>query len=49
MGLMVDRLGAKKVLTLGVVLYTVGQFGFALSSSYAMALGSRALLAAGTR
>ncbi|UKY51371.1 MFS transporter [Streptomyces inhibens] len=46
-GLMVDRLGAKKVLTLGVVLYTVGQFGFALSSSYAMALGSRALLGCG--
>lgn len=46
-GLLVDRLGAKKVLTLGVVLYTVGQFGFALSSSYAMALGSRALLGCG--
>src|SRR3954454_6900713 len=39
-GLMVDRLGAKKVLALGVVLYTVGQFGFALSASYPMALGS---------
>ncbi|WP_433859937.1 MFS transporter [Streptomyces kronopolitis] len=46
-GLLVDRLGAKKVLTLGVVLYTVGQFGFALSSSYPMALGSRALLGCG--
>ncbi|MFE0187145.1 nitrate/nitrite transporter [Streptomyces sp. NPDC059008] len=46
-GLMVDRLGAKKVLTLGVVLYTVGQFGFALSASYPMALGSRALLGCG--
>ncbi|MGY5123281.1 MFS transporter [Streptomyces nigrescens] len=46
-GLLVDRLGPKKVLTLGVVLYTVGQFGFALSSSYAMALGSRALLGCG--
>ncbi|WSB70202.1 MFS transporter [Streptomyces decoyicus] len=46
-GLMVDRLGPKRVLTLGVVLYTVGQFGFALSSSYAMALGSRALLGCG--
>ncbi len=46
-GLLVDRLGAKKVLTLGVVLYTLGQFGFALSSSYAMALGSRALLGCG--
>ncbi|MFD8543660.1 nitrate/nitrite transporter [Streptomyces sp. NPDC059649] len=46
-GLLVDRLGAKKVLTLGVVLYTVGQFGFALSASYPMALGSRALLGCG--
>ncbi|MYU54929.1 MFS transporter [Streptomyces kasugaensis] len=46
-GLMVDRLGAKKVLTVGVVLYTVGQFGFALSESYGLALGSRALLGCG--
>ncbi|WP_373299800.1 MFS transporter [Streptomyces albospinus] len=46
-GLLVDRFGAKKVLTLGVVLYTVAQFGFALSASYAMALGSRALLGCG--
>ncbi len=46
-GLMVDRLGAKKVLTLGVVLYTLGQFGFALSASYPMALLSRALLGCG--
>nr|WP_310713002.1 MFS transporter [Streptomyces lydicus] len=46
-GLMVDRLGTKKVLTIGVVLYTAGQFGFALSSSYPMALGSRALLGCG--
>ncbi|MFF4701023.1 MFS transporter [Streptomyces chattanoogensis] len=46
-GLLVDKLGAKKVLTIGVVLYTLGQFGFALSHSYAMALGSRALLGCG--
>ncbi|MFF2806029.1 nitrate/nitrite transporter [Streptomyces sp. NPDC058000] len=46
-GLLVDRLGAKKVLTLGVVLYTAGQFGFAFSDSYGMALGSRALLGCG--
>ncbi|MFG2284632.1 nitrate/nitrite transporter [Streptomyces sp. NPDC048595] len=46
-GLMVDRLGAKKVLTLGVVLYTLGQFGFALSASYPMALLSRGLLGCG--
>lgn len=30
-GLLVDRLGTKKVLTLGVVLFTLGQLGFALS------------------
>ncbi|MFI6878429.1 nitrate/nitrite transporter [Streptomyces sp. NPDC050400] len=46
-GLMVDRLGTKKVLTLGVVLFTAGQLGFAFSSSYGMALASRALLGCG--
>ncbi|MET7616230.1 MFS transporter [Streptomyces sp. NPDC005408] len=46
-GLMVDRLGTKKVLTIGVVLFTVGQLGFALSPSYGMALASRALLGCG--
>ncbi|MFI0775688.1 nitrate/nitrite transporter [Streptomyces sp. NPDC021212] len=46
-GLMVDRLGTRKVLALGIVLFTLGQFGFALSHSYAMALGSRALLGCG--
>ncbi|WP_320784871.1 MFS transporter [Streptomyces sp. CRN 30] len=46
-GLLVDRLGTKKVLTLGVVLFTVGQLGFALSPSYGMALASRALLGCG--
>lgn len=46
-GLLVDRLGTKKVLTLGVVLFTVGQLGFALSPSYGAALASRALLGCG--
>ncbi|MFV0128817.1 MFS transporter [Streptomyces sp. HMX112] len=46
-GLMVDRLGTKKVLTLGVVLFTVGQLGFGLSPSYGTALASRALLGCG--
>ncbi|MEV7427073.1 MULTISPECIES: MFS transporter [unclassified Streptomyces] len=46
-GLMVDRLGTKKVLTLGVVLFTVGQLGFAFSPSYGTALASRALLGCG--
>ncbi|MGP3980808.1 MFS transporter [Streptomyces sp. KR80] len=46
-GLMVDRLGTKKVLGLGAVLFTVGQLGFALSHSYPTALVSRALLGCG--
>ncbi|MFC4495710.1 nitrate/nitrite transporter [Streptomyces ovatisporus] len=46
-GLLVDRLGTKKVLTLGVVLFTAGQFGFALSESYVAALACRALLGCG--
>ncbi|MFD5329013.1 nitrate/nitrite transporter [Streptomyces sp. NPDC127092] len=46
-GLMVDRLGTKKVLTIGVLLFTLGQLGFALSPSYPMALASRALLGCG--
>ncbi|TLQ44783.1 MFS transporter [Streptomyces marianii] len=46
-GLMVDRLGTKRVLTIGVVLFTAGQLGFALSPSYGTALGARALLGCG--
>ncbi|MEU6056737.1 MFS transporter [Streptomyces sp. NPDC047097] len=46
-GLMVDRLGTKRVLTYGVVLFTVGQLGFALSPSYGTALAARALLGCG--
>ncbi|MFJ1748997.1 nitrate/nitrite transporter [Streptomyces sp. NPDC088116] len=46
-GLMVDRLGTKKVLTIGVVLFTIGQLGFALSPTYGAALASRALLGCG--
>ncbi|MFE3580504.1 MFS transporter [Streptomyces vinaceus] len=46
-GLMVDRLGTKKVLTLGAVLFTAGQVGFALSPTYGMALAARALLGCG--
>ncbi|MET7933371.1 MFS transporter [Streptomyces sp. NPDC005322] len=46
-GLMVDRLGTRKVLMIGIVLFTTGQLGFALSHSYAMALVSRALLGCG--
>ncbi|MCM2388909.1 MFS transporter [Streptomyces albipurpureus] len=46
-GLMVDRLGTKKVLTLGAALFTLGQLGFALSPSYGTALAARALLGCG--
>ncbi|MFC0596827.1 MFS transporter [Streptomyces palmae] len=46
-GLLIDRLGTRKVLTMGIVLYTAGQFGFALSGSYGSALASRALLGCG--
>ncbi|MFE9395458.1 nitrate/nitrite transporter [Streptomyces flavidovirens] len=46
-GLLVDRLGTKRVLTLGVVLFTVGQAAFAFSPSYGMALAARALLGCG--
>ncbi|MFI1952579.1 nitrate/nitrite transporter [Streptomyces xinghaiensis] len=46
-GLLVDRLGTKRVLIMGIALFTTGQFGFGLSDSYAMALASRALLGCG--
>ncbi|MGX1547730.1 MFS transporter [Streptomyces adustus] len=46
-GLLVDRLGTRKVLTIGVVLFTAGQLGFAFSPSYGTALASRALLGCG--
>jgi MFS family permease len=46
-GLLVDRLGTKKVLAIGVVLFTAGQLGFAFASSYGTALASRALLGCG--
>ncbi|MBW5482676.1 MFS transporter [Streptomyces bambusae] len=46
-GLLVDRLGTKRVLTLGAVLFTAGQLGFALSPSYGTALAARALLGCG--
>ncbi|MFI1091648.1 nitrate/nitrite transporter [Streptomyces sp. NPDC020917] len=46
-GLMVDRLGTKRVLMLGAMLFTVGQGAFALSHSYGMALTARAVLGCG--
>ncbi|MCI3223632.1 nitrate/nitrite transporter [Streptomyces sp. NP-1717] len=46
-GLMVDRLGTRRVLTIGVTLFTIGQLGFALAPSYGTALAARALLGCG--
>ncbi|MFF4712308.1 nitrate/nitrite transporter [Streptomyces eurythermus] len=46
-GLLVDRLGTKKVLSIGALLFTIGQLGFAFSPSYGTALASRALLGCG--
>ena len=46
-GLLVDRLGARKVLGLGALLFTAGQLAFALAPSYGMALAARALLGCG--
>ncbi|WP_327696145.1 MFS transporter [Streptomyces sp. NBC_00459] len=46
-GLLVDRIGTKKVLAIGAVLFTAGQLGFAFSPSYGTALASRALLGCG--
>ncbi|WTO36218.1 MFS transporter [Streptomyces achromogenes] len=46
-GLLVDRLGTKKVLSIGALLFTVGQLGFAFSPTYGTALASRALLGCG--
>jgi MFS family permease len=46
-GLMVDRLGTKKVLMLGAVLFTAGQAAFALSHAYETALAARAVLGCG--
>ncbi|WP_344381858.1 MFS transporter [Streptomyces thermolineatus] len=46
-GLLVDRFGTKKVLSTGIVLFTAGQLGFALSTSFAPALVARAVLGCG--
>ncbi|MFE0420925.1 nitrate/nitrite transporter [Streptomyces sp. NPDC058953] len=46
-GLLVDRLGTKKVLVIGAALFTAGQLGFALAPSYGTALAARILLGCG--
>ncbi|MFC1434092.1 nitrate/nitrite transporter [Streptacidiphilus sp. N1-3] len=46
-GLLVDRLGPRRVLCTGLVLLTLGQLGFAFSTSFTPALVSRAVLGCG--
>ena len=46
-GLLVDRLGPRRVLSAGLVLLTLGQLGFAFSTAFAPALASRAVLGCG--
>jgi len=46
-GLMVDGLGTKRVLIIGISLFTAGQLGFALTHSYGLALAARAVLGCG--
>ncbi|MER7756548.1 MFS transporter [Kitasatospora sp. NPDC097643] len=46
-GLLVDRIGPRRVLLLGVLLLSGGQLAFAFSSAFAPALASRAVLGCG--
>jgi sugar phosphate permease len=46
-GLLVDRFGPRRVLSLGLLLLTAGQLGFAFSTAFTPALVSRAVLGCG--
>ncbi|MFJ8440032.1 MFS transporter [Kitasatospora griseola] len=46
-GLLVDRIGPRRVLLLGVALMSAGQLAFAFSTAFAPALASRAVLGCG--
>lgn len=46
-GLLLDRYGSRKLLTVGIVLMTLGQLGFAFVTSYPLALLTRALVGLG--
>lgn len=46
-GTLLDRFGSRRLLTTGIVLMTLGQLGFAVSPSYALALLSRGLVGLG--
>jgi sugar phosphate permease len=46
-GVLLDRLGPRRMLTIGLVMMTVGQLAFAFVSSYSPALGARVLVGIG--
>jgi MFS family permease len=46
-GVLLDRYGSRTMLLCGLVLMTVGQFGFAFADSFAAAVASRAVVGAG--
>lgn len=46
-GVLLDRFGSRALLLAGLVLMTVGQLTFAFATSFAVAVGARALLGAG--
>lgn len=46
-GLLVDRLGARRVLLLGVLLMSAGQLAFAFAASFGPALAARAVIGCG--
>lgn len=46
-GLLLDRYGARRLLALGLLLMSAGQFGFAFAGGYRLALFTRALVGVG--
>lgn len=46
-GVLLDRVGSRRMLLAGLALMTVGQFSFAVVDSYATALGARVLIGMG--
>jgi MFS family permease len=46
-GLLLDRFGPRRILTIGVVVLTVAQAGFAFADSFAVALAARVLVGLG--
>lgn len=46
-GLLLDRLGSRKTITIGMAVITVGQLGLALATSFPVGLGVRVLIGGG--